>query len=42
VLHIGVDTPADLPADVPTISESFTSEDLLMTVAALLPVQLTP
>jgi hypothetical protein len=37
VLHIGVNTPAELPADVPTISERFSADDLLMTVAALLP-----
>jgi len=41
VLHIGPDTPADLPVDVPTISEQFTPDHLLMTVAALLPGQLT-
>ena len=41
VLHIGADTPADLPADVPTISEAFTSDHLLMTVAALMPGQPT-
>ena len=39
VLHIGADTPADLPADVPTISEQFTADHLLMAVAALLPEQ---
>ena len=39
VLHIGADTPADLPADVPTISEQFTADHLLMAVAALMPEQ---
>ena len=39
VLHIGADTPADLPADVPTIAEVFTPDRLLMAVAALMPVQ---
>ena len=37
ILHIGVETPADLPSDVPTLAESFTADHLLMTVAALLP-----
>lgn len=42
VLHIGADTPADLPADVPTISEQFTADHLLMAVAALMPEQPAP
>ncbi len=39
VLHIGADTPADLPADVPTIPEQFTADHLLMAVAALMSKQ---
>jgi hypothetical protein len=39
VLHVGVDPPADLPADVPTFSEVFTADHLLMAVAALMPLQ---
>lgn len=37
VLHIGANTPADLPADVPTISEEFTADQLLDTVEGLIP-----
>ena len=37
VLHIGDETPEGLPADVPTLPEKFTSDRLLMTVAALVP-----
>ena len=39
VLHIGADSPAELPADVPTISEQFTADHLLMAVAALMSEQ---
>jgi DNA-binding response OmpR family regulator len=37
VLHIGVSAPEGLPDDVPTLAESFTAEELLETVSALLP-----
>ncbi len=37
ILHIGADTPADLPADVPTLSEQFNSDRLLTAVASLMP-----
>jgi len=37
VLHIGSDIPATLPADVPTLREPFTPEDLLLAVHALMP-----
>jgi response regulator RpfG family c-di-GMP phosphodiesterase len=35
VLHIGSSVPADLPADVPTLAESFTAEELLRAVSSL-------
>jgi hypothetical protein len=35
VLHIGKSVPSGLPADVPTLPESFTAEELLRTVGAL-------
>jgi hypothetical protein len=35
VLHIGSSVPADLPADVPTLPESFTAEELLGAVGSL-------
>jgi hypothetical protein len=37
VLHIGPSELEGMPADVPTLAESFTSEQLLRTVDALLP-----
>jgi DNA-binding response OmpR family regulator len=37
VLHIGTDIPAGLPSDVPTLSEPFTPDELLLAVKALLP-----
>jgi DNA-binding NtrC family response regulator len=39
VLHIGNSTLAGMPADVPTLAESFTADQLLMTVDALVPAQ---
>jgi hypothetical protein len=38
VLHIGNTEPPGLPADVPTLSERFTAEHLLRTVASLIPL----
>lgn len=35
VLHIGSSVPDGLPADVPTLAEAFTPDQLLMTVSAL-------
>ena len=35
VLHIGKSVPVGLPADVPTLPESFTAEELLAAVGAL-------
>ena len=35
VLHIGASVPAGLPADVPTLAESFTAEELLGAVGGL-------
>lgn len=35
VLHIGSSVPLGLPADVPTLSETFTADELLATVAAV-------
>jgi hypothetical protein len=35
ILHIGSTVPEGLPADVPTLSENFTADGLLMTVGAL-------
>jgi len=37
VLHIGSDMPAGMPADVPTVAEPFTPEELLLAVKALMP-----
>ena len=37
VLHIGTSTLAGMPADVPTLAESFTADQLLGAVGALLP-----
>ncbi len=37
VLHIGTEALAGMPADVPTLAESFTADQLLMTVDALIP-----
>jgi len=44
VLHIGSDIPATLPADVPTLREPFSPEELLLAVHALMPsvAPLTP
>jgi DNA-binding NtrC family response regulator len=39
VLHIGNSTLAGMPADVPTLAESFTADQLLMTVDALVPAR---
>jgi hypothetical protein len=36
VLHIGPTTPLGIPADVPTIDEDFTPDQLLMTVKAMI------
>jgi DNA-binding response OmpR family regulator len=36
VLHIGSDIPPGLPADVPTLPEPFTPDDLLLAVKALM------
>jgi len=36
ILHIGSTVPPGLPADVPTLSENFTADGLLMTVGALI------
>jgi hypothetical protein len=36
ILHIGSTIPDGLPADVPTLSEDFTADGLLMTVGALI------
>jgi DNA-binding response OmpR family regulator len=36
VLHIGSDIPMGLPADVPTLPEPFTPDDLLLAVKALM------
>ena len=36
ILHIGSTVPEGLPADVPTLSENFTVDGLLMTVGALI------
>ena len=36
VLHIGVSAPEGLPVDVPTLSEDFTSESLLLAVESLI------
>jgi DNA-binding NtrC family response regulator len=39
VLHIGPTELVGMPADVPTLEESFTAEQLLRTVDALLPAE---
>jgi hypothetical protein len=39
VLHIGNRELDGMPHDVPTLAESFTAEQLLATVAGLLPAQ---
>jgi hypothetical protein len=39
VLHIGNSTLVGLPTDVPTLAESFTADQLLMTVDALVPAR---
>src|SRR5688572_7761058 len=36
ILHIGSTTPAGLPDDVPTLSEDFNADGLLLTVQALI------
>jgi|1185.fasta_scaffold08620_3 DNA-binding response OmpR family regulator len=36
VLHIGFTIPEGLPADVPTLAETFTPEQLLLAVSALM------
>lgn len=36
-LHIGPSLVTDMPADVPTLAESFTAEELLSAVRALMP-----
>lgn len=42
ILHIGSTIPEGLPADVPTLSESFNADGLLMTVRALVEPGLMP
>jgi len=42
VLHIGESTPKGMPDNVPSLAESFTADELLETVATLLPPGLTP
>jgi hypothetical protein len=45
ILHIGSTIPAGLPADVPTLAETFTAESLLLTVQALMerePMSMAP
>jgi CheY-like chemotaxis protein len=39
VLHIGASPLEGLPADVPTLAETFTADQLLMTVGELLPAR---
>ena len=39
VLHIGSSTPLGIPADVPTIDEDFTPDELLLTVGSLIAPQ---
>lgn len=41
VLHIGTSAPQGLPKNVPTLAESFTADELLKAVVALLPRGLT-
>jgi hypothetical protein len=36
ILHIGSSTPVGLPADVPTLSEDFDADSLLLAVSALI------
>jgi hypothetical protein len=42
VLHIGSSIPDGMPADVPTLDEAFTPDQLLMTVGALIERRLIP
>jgi hypothetical protein len=42
VLHIGSALPPGLPSDVPTLAESFTPDDLLVVVQALMPAVASP
>jgi DNA-binding NtrC family response regulator len=42
VLHIGTEALDGMPADVPTLAESFTADQLLQTVDALIPERRTP
>jgi hypothetical protein len=42
VLHIGSSIPEGMPADVPTLDEAFTPDQLLMTVGALIERRLIP
>lgn len=42
VLHIGSSPLEGMPADVPTLAETFTADQLLATVATLLPEQRMP
>jgi len=42
VLHIGSSIPEGMPADVPTLAEVFTPDQLLMTVGALMERRLVP
>jgi len=42
VLHIGNSLPDGLPADVPTLAEVFTPDQLLMTVSALIERRVKP
>jgi hypothetical protein len=42
VLHIGSSVPEGMPADVPTLAEGFTPDQLLMTVGALMERRLIP
>ena len=41
VLHIGSSAPQGLPDDVPSLTETFTADELLEAVSALLPTELT-
>ena len=42
VLHIGTEALEGMPADVPTLAESFTADQLLQTVEALIPERRKP
>lgn len=42
VLHIGASALDGLPADVPTLAETFTADELLATVGGLVPEQRAP